>query len=106
MSVINIGLNETVINSIIKTLQKNDIISKAVIFGSRAKGNYRRYSDIDVALWGDDLDYFDAGKIASQLDDLPMAYKFDITVYDTIKNQDLKNHIDRVGITIYEKQKL
>ena len=102
MKSINIGLSETVINSIIKTLQNNDIILKAAVFGSRAKGNYRRYSDIDVALWGN-LDYIDAEKIAGQLDDLPTAYKFDVTAYDTIKNQDLKDHIDRVGITIYEK---
>ncbi|MCL2095447.1 MAG: nucleotidyltransferase domain-containing protein [Oscillospiraceae bacterium] len=102
METINIGLPENVLESIIKVMRYNEKISKAVVYGSRAKGNYRRYSDIDIALFGG-LDFIEAHRVYEQLDILPTPYKFDVAAYDCIKNKNLKEHIDRIGVTIYQK---
>ncbi len=70
------------------------------IFGSRAKGNYRKNSDIDLALVGD-ISLFEAEAVLSDLDDLPLPYSFDVKVVNLINNSELLNHIDRVGEVIY-----
>ena len=100
---INIGLNETEIKSVCEVFKNNSKISRAVVFGSRAKGNYKPYSDIDIALWGN-LDVPDIEYVSCLLDELPTVYKFDIAAYEKIKNKMLRDHIDRVGVTIYNKK--
>jgi len=87
---------------IIKGLQGFNTLRKAVIFGSRAKGNYKNGSDVDIAVWLEGKDI--APEIAGLLnDDLPLPYHFDVVNYLTITNKDLTEHIDRVGIVFYER---
>jgi len=97
----NFGLSDEHLKMIIAVLAKTPI-TKAVIFGSRAKGNYKPNSDIDIAVFvGDDGNIINI--ISTELDELPTPYKFDIIAYETIQNQDLKEHIDRVGKEIYKE---
>ncbi|GHU53966.1 hypothetical protein FACS1894132_07670 [Clostridia bacterium] len=77
---------------------KSENVKKAVIFGSRAKGNYRLNSDIDIAVFG----VSNLGKLISELDELPLPYKFDVVSYENIYHGPLREHIDRVGVIIYE----
>ena len=46
----NFGLQDSDIKSIVKILLKNPLINEAYIFGSRAKGNFKKGSDVDIAL--------------------------------------------------------
>jgi predicted nucleotidyltransferase len=94
----NFGLSEKNINLIIGVLTDCGV-SKAVIFGSRAKGNFRYNSDIDIAVWGN----VNIGHILTELDELPMPYKFDVVSYESLKNDKLREHIDRVGKIFSEK---
>lgn len=80
----------------------NPSIQKAVVFGSRAKGNHTPYSDVDIALYGD-IDLLEVENVSCDLDDLPLIYKFDVIAYSLVKNAALREHIDRVGVVIYEK---
>ncbi|MEI6790058.1 MAG: nucleotidyltransferase domain-containing protein [Myxococcaceae bacterium] len=73
-------------------------IESVKIYGSRAKGNYRNGSDIDLALIGDQVSLQTVLRLATQLDDLDLPYEFDLCVYHQINNLDFKDHIDRVGI--------
>jgi predicted nucleotidyltransferase len=82
--------------------RNNPRVSRAVVFGSRAKGVHEQYSDVDIALYGD-LGITDVECVACDLDELPLVYKFDISAYEQIKNPMLREHIDRVGIVVYEK---
>ena len=70
------------------------------LFGSRAKGTNTPQSDVDLALWGD-LDPIQAEAIAAELDELPLPYRFDVKPFDSIKLRPLREHIERVGITLY-----
>lgn len=67
-----------------------------MIYGSRAKGNFLYNSDIDLSLLGA-ISYNDLLKIEMQLDDLLLPYKIDLSVFEKIENEDLKEHIRRVG---------
>ncbi|MCL2862933.1 MAG: nucleotidyltransferase domain-containing protein [Methanimicrococcus sp.] len=77
-------------------------IQKAVVFGSRAKGNYKKNSDVDIALYGDIIPS-ETEKVKCDLEELPFIYKFDVVAYNSVKNEALREHIDRVGVVIYEK---
>ena len=76
-------------------------IDKVVLYGSRAKGNYKTGSDIDLTLYGKNLNLKTIYKIQDKLDELYLPYKFDISIYEHIDNPDLKEHINRVGKIFY-----
>jgi hypothetical protein len=44
----------------------------------------------------------ECGKIAAELDELPLPYQFDVLRYDSIENEALREHIERVGITLFD----
>ena len=79
-------------------------IEKAIIYGSRAKGNYRIGSDIDLALIGDELTLDIVINLLNMLDETDLPYNFDVSLYKSIDNMELKEHIDRAGIIFYQKE--
>ena len=97
------GLKEATINKIIAVFAKYTQIEKILLYGSRAKGNYRNGSDIDLTLIGDQLNYSQLSGIESDIDDLFLPYSFDISIFKDIDNPDLVEHINRVGVVLYEK---
>jgi predicted nucleotidyltransferase len=98
------GLSDKSINAIRAILQKYSTVEKAVLYGSRAKGNFRKGSDIDLALFGVGLDSKILGKICLDFDDSYLPYKFDVSIFDTLSDPDFIDHIKRVGVTFYEKK--
>ncbi len=99
------GLREKHIKSINSIFSKYPQIEKAILYGSRAKGNFRNGSDIDLTLVGYDLDITTLFKIETELDDLLLPYKIDLSILHKIENPNLLNHIKRVGITFYMSAK-
>jgi predicted nucleotidyltransferase len=99
------GLSENIINQINGVLACFPEVEEAILYGSRAKGNYREGSDIDLTLKGALLTEDIRGKIWWTLDDLSQPYMIDLSIYHRINNPDLIYHIDRVGQLFYKKQK-
>ena len=99
------GLKESHIKKIQSVFANYSTINRVILYGSRAKGNYQNSSDIDLSLVGEDLDLTTLLKIENELDDLLLAYNIDLSVYHLIENQDLSDHINRVGTVFYEKIK-
>ena len=97
------GLSEQDFSMINSVFLKNKKIELVKIFGSRAKGNYRYNSDIDLVIEGEISD-IESQLILSELDELPLPYIFDIKVLNNINNADLIEHIKRVGKLIYIKK--
>ena len=97
------GLTDIHINLIQSVFKNHGGIVKAILYGSRAKGNYRNGSDIDLTLVGADLDLSTLLKIENELDDLFLPHKIDLSIFHKIENTDLVEHINRVGIIFYEK---
>jgi predicted nucleotidyltransferase len=97
------GLKESTIHKIISVFAKHSKIEKVLLYGSRAKGNYRNGSDIDLTLIGDELSYSQLSGIELNIDDLLLPYSFDISIFKDIENPNLVDHINRVGIVLYEK---
>ena len=99
----NCGLTGEMLLSITGTLKQFPQVFGAALFGSRAKGTHKPYSDVDIVLYGD-LNFTDVESVIADLDELPLVYKFDVVAYDLIKNPELRQHIERVGVSIYERR--
>ena len=78
-------------------------IRKVILFGSRAKGTARKNSDIDLAVDGIE-NFLSIESLSMELDELSFPYRFDLQAMSTIKNHSLLEHIERVGIVIYQGQ--
>jgi len=85
------GLTDSELKTIKETLQ-NLNIKKAILFGSRAKGDFKRGSDVDLAV---DTNEKKANYLLNEETNLP--YFFDVINLSKIKNENLLSHIKRVG---------
>lgn len=77
-------------------------ITEVILFGSRATGKAEECSDIDLAVRGV-ADPYRLGRLILDLEELPVAQKWDVKSYEEINYAPLKRHIDNYGITIYKK---
>ena len=78
------------------------MVSRGILFGSRAKGTHKTSSDVDLALEGT-LCVLDAERVAAALDELPMPYRFDVLAVSPQTSPELLAHIARVGVVIFER---
>lgn len=76
-------------------------IERAVLFGSRAKGTSKPFSDVDIALVGKEVSLDDLLDLQNQQEDLLLPYEFDFCLYDRLQSPALRSHIDRCGVEVY-----
>jgi predicted nucleotidyltransferase len=96
------GLTEATVEKICSVFASFPAVEKAVLYGSRAKGNFEAGSDIDLTLYGDALTPALRASIADALDDLMLPYTIDLSIFDTLAHAKLREHIERVGVVFYE----
>lgn len=97
------GLSAATLNKLNSVFAQHKVIDSVVIYGSRAKGNYRNGSDIDLTIKGGEISFDELMQIEDQIDDLMLPYTVDISRYDQLENAALIAHIDRIGFEIYTK---
>lgn len=78
-------------------------LTEVRLFGSRATGKAKAYSDIDLATRGI-VDDSRLGRLALDLEDLDIPQTCDLKAYESISSAPLKQHIDTFGIIIYSKR--
>ena len=98
------GLSIETIKKIKSVFSRFEEVEEAILYGSRAKGNFKPGSDVDLTLKGEKLKLKLLNKINIDLDDLLLPYTFDISIFHQITNPDLIEHIKRVGIAFYKKE--
>ncbi len=98
------GLSSKNLSLIITVLKSFTEIQHAIVFGSRAIGNYKPGSDIDLALKGD-INLTTLGRIKAKLEDeIATPYLFDVIAYnmlDPVSDKKLLEHIDNLGKELY-----
>ena len=96
------GLSPKTIHALEGVFKQFDAIDKVVLYGSRALGTHKPGSDIDLALFGKNVTPDLIASIAILIDDLLLPYTLDLTAYDLIDNVALREHIDRVGLELFQ----
>ncbi|MDY6823907.1 MAG: nucleotidyltransferase domain-containing protein [Thermodesulfobacteriota bacterium] len=98
------GMQKEVLARIVEVLKRNPHIDEAILYGSRAKDSHREGSDVDLVLKGQHLNLREMNKLHLELDDLMLPYTFDLSIYHRLNDQELIDHINRVGKRIYKKE--
>jgi len=97
-------LDKRDIDNIIKASRELPEIDEVILFGSRAKKTHNKASDVDLAIKGKKITDRTTKRLSARLnEELPLPYFIDIVHYEIIQNQNLIDHIDRVGEIIYLK---
>lgn len=97
------GLPDHTVEEICRVLAQFPEVEQAVLYGSRAKGNYKAGSDIDLTLYGQELTGSLCTRIADMLDELLLPYTIDLSVFHQLKHPELEAHIARVGVVFYQR---
>ena len=96
------GLTISELSEIAHCCQAYSEIADAALFGSRTKGTQKRGSDVDIALMGNSVSYETAIAVSERLnEESALPYFFDVIAYNRIDNKALIDHIDRVGISLF-----
>jgi len=98
------GIYERSLNLILDSFNNFPQIQKVILFGSRAMGNFKQGSDIDLAIFGKNIDFEITSRLHALLnEDLPIPYFVDVVNFNSIKEEDLKKHILNEGVIFFEK---
>lgn len=98
------GIYPNTFDLLIESLRKFEEIEKATFFGSRAMGNYKEGSDIDIAIEGAQVSIKTISKLSQLLnDELPIPYFIDIIDLNKIETPGLIDHIKSEGKVIYTR---
>ena len=100
-----IGLDNETAASICRILTQYPEVEAAILYGSRAKGTHKTFSDIDLTLTGE-VSVDTLLRIHADLDESDIPYLFDLSVFNALTNPELIEHIHRVGQVIYRKTRL
>jgi len=96
------GLSSQVVSALCGVFAQHSGVEQVILYGSRAKGTFRPGSDIDLTIKGA-LAFPELLQIESEIDDLLLPYKLDLSLLSQIENPDLLAHIERVGVVFYGK---
>lgn len=98
------GLSQRSIDTMHNIFRKYESLNRVILYGSRAMGNYKNGSDIDITLeTGENFTDRDLLRICGELDDSDLPYFVDCSILANIKSQELREHIARVGKVLYER---
>lgn len=102
--IVRCGLLERDLRIIMQAASTLPEVNQLVLFGSRAKGTHKIGSDVDLAVKGEAVTYETAVRLAVLLnEERPLPYFFDVVNYNTINEPALKDHIDRVGVVVFDR---
>lgn len=98
------GLQQRDLDEIVTALRRFPEINEALLFGSRAKGTFKKGSDVDIVVKGRTITHEVVAALSWLLnEESTLPYSFDIVQYDAITEQALLEHIHRVGQCIYSR---
>ena len=100
---IQFGLPDKTLETVRAILATCRELEKALVYGSRAMGNYRTGSDIDITFIGAQFDLDMLFKLARLFDESNLPYMVDLSIMENISNPNLRDHIERVGRVLYQR---
>ena len=100
------GLQPEAVEQIRSVFARHPEVETTILYGSRAKGNFKPGSDIDLTFKGTGLDLTVLNRVDNELDDLLLPWSFDLSIYSQITSSDLIEHIDRAGVIFYQQEEI
>lgn len=99
------GLSDNQIGTLHSIFGQYPNIDQVILYGSRAKGNYKPGSDIDLTVKGEYISIDLLNAIKTQISNSTLPYLVDLSNYKELSNIELIEHINKVGIVFYQRPK-
>ena len=97
------GLSDATLATVQAILASCPTVETAIVYGSRAKGNFSTGSDIDLTLVGAALTQDMLSHLVGQFEESNLPYHVDLSILRDIDNPSLREHIERVGKVLYQR---
>ncbi|GGK17001.1 hypothetical protein GCM10010965_18500 [Caldalkalibacillus thermarum] len=97
------GLSPRFVDQLKTYCAANKKVKKVILFGSRARGEHRQTSDIDLAIETDQASHSQQNLIEDAIREIPTPLKVDVLFIDRLENEDLIGDIMREGVVIYDQ---
>jgi uncharacterized protein len=98
------GLTETMLSISVRIFRKYPVVREVRLYGSRALGTFTPQSDIDYAVFGDDVDRQTVARMIMDFDDSDIPVEVDLHAVSEIRNDALMDHIQRVGVSVFQRE--
>jgi len=105
-TVLRFGLPPATLAALVDVFARHPGIDEVRVYGSRAKGNYRPASDIDLTLIGNQLRFADLSAVEIEIEDLGLPYRVDLSLMAEIEHPALRDHIERIGQLLYRAKRI
>ena len=97
------GLKDKHRTAIVNLLRSNERVDRAVLFGSRATEMFTLGSDVDIALFGEELTTTDQARLVTAMEKLNVPQRIDLLLYDQVEDEALREHVQRDGVELYRR---
>ena len=97
------GMIEEELNLLCSLFARQKEIEQVILYGSRAKGTHKPFSDVDITLLGIGLSRSHLNRLMADIDESSLPYSFDISILSTITNPDLMEQIENTGVVLYQR---
>jgi uncharacterized protein len=98
------GLEENFIDDMKDIFARFPVINKVLLYGSRAREDFKPSSDIDLAVQAPDMKFEDFLALKAELENLPLIFKIDLLHLDGLDKAALKEKIDREAVIFYRQE--
>ncbi len=99
------GLSQATMQKLVHIFSTQQKVQRVVIYGSRAKGNYREGSDIDLVLDAPDISFLEKLNLNTAISESNIPYLVDLSVLHELKHPGLLDHIERIGQVFYSRSR-
>ncbi|NBC27756.1 MAG: nucleotidyltransferase domain-containing protein [Bacteroidetes bacterium] len=95
------GLTDRDMKTIRSILRSYPEIHSVHLFGSRAKGNHRLGSDVDLAIMNNGVSDKIIAKLRDQFKESTLPYRIDLVDFNQLENKEFIEHIEQFGVPFY-----
>lgn len=97
------GMTDDELNLLCSLFARQKEIEQVILYGSRVKGTYKPFSDVDITLLGFRLTRTHLNHLSADIDESSLPYSFDISIYSQLSNPDLIEQIEETGVVLYQR---
>ena len=100
------GMTHDELNLLRTLFARQKEIEQVILYGSRAKGTNKPFSDVDITLMGHRLTRSHLNRLSEEIDESSLPYLFDISIFSKLTNPALIEQIEQTGVVLYQREEL
>ncbi|TYP50917.1 nucleotidyltransferase domain-containing protein [Thermosediminibacter litoriperuensis] len=99
-----IYIDDKILKELSRIFNKYPAVQKVLLFGSRARRDFKNTSDVDLAVFSEDISEREFNLLVNEIDEIDTVLSFDVVHYEKLKKDSLRESILRDGVLVYERK--